>query len=796
MDAFKNTTRHTCRHCQQEVLTAEGYRQFSVAQTTKWRVPLRHDPDAVMAAAVSGCPFFVWLWDQLKSSGTPREQMRRTCIVLELEGMKLEGSPVTGSADSDLPPSSADFISRDSYDITGCTVKVETDFYTWIPGSFDVMSDWDDPSANHALARMIDGHTSSFHAIGQIRRRLQYCRAYHENCQSVASAIRPHRFLSVKETPDDNTGVKVVRVVCPEDSNIEPYAALSYCWGQDQVLKTTLANKLIMEAGVPVSLLPKTIQDAIRLTREMRINLLWVDSLCLVQDDEGELAEEIANMQHYYGNSCITISAATAKSCSEGFLRDEPELHTSEDDILGPFYFPVDLGIPEKHGQLKLVIRSSRVEAIDSRAWTLQEGLLSRRLVSFGFRIVRWSCQTESHGTYHHTHLRDSLRNFRNGIPYQPDGSYDTKWGRLKLWSTLIENYTARDLSNEQDRLPAISGIASILCQSQAKGIVGPLWDPRPRLSRGDADFHCPQEVPGKGPDDNSKLGPPLPILQSMSLTSAGPLGQERQVYYAAGLIEESIHIEDPMLDMHRGRLAGGTDNTSRPLISSMLILQLLWTRKDMAVRRQGQRPQPSRYVAPSWSWASHQGAVRTSITHIDVGLLNKIHVAIWDLGLRILDVSVAPRNPHAPYGTSNGGSVTMEGPIFQLARKDHMIARIAFDAGGLDDRPRGRRGLSCLQIIPELQGLQAKDVGQLCEIPHGIVIEPVDLDGQPQGHEKVYRRVGVYYIHYSDKGTHTSGEEEEDDEQYLLSKSLSKRLVIQPRPDPRLGDVGIIEII
>lgn len=180
---------------------------------------------------------------------------------------------------------------------------------------------------------MIDGHTSSNHVIGQIQRRLQNCKAHHENCQSVASAVRPHRFLLIEKLPDGNTSVKVIRAFGIENGDTEPYVALSYCWGQDQAFKTTLANQVDMEAGVPVSLLPKTIQDAVNLTSELRIRLLWVDSLCLVQDDEDELAKEIANMQHYYGNSCITISAATAKSCGEGFLRDKPELHTSEDDI-------------------------------------------------------------------------------------------------------------------------------------------------------------------------------------------------------------------------------------------------------------------------------------------------------------------------------------------------------------------------------------------------------------------------------------------------------------------------------
>lgn len=76
--------------------------------------------------------------------------------------------------------------------------------------------------------------------------------------------------------------VKVIQVQNLDNKDIEPYATLSYCWGQDQVLKLTSANKAEMEDGILLSLLPKTITDAIRVTRELNVRLLWVDSLCLV----------------------------------------------------------------------------------------------------------------------------------------------------------------------------------------------------------------------------------------------------------------------------------------------------------------------------------------------------------------------------------------------------------------------------------------------------------------------------------------------------------------------------------
>lgn len=158
---------------------------------------------------------------------------------------------------------------------------------------------------------------------------MQYCLAHHDDCKTAFSNIRLRRFLLVGESTD--LTVKVIRAQNLDNGDAEPYTALSYCWGQDQVLKTTSANKADVENGVPLSLLPKTITDARRITRELHIKLLWVDSLCLVQDEEVELAEEIAKMHHYYGNAHITISAAAAESCSEGFLQDHPTPHNDED---------------------------------------------------------------------------------------------------------------------------------------------------------------------------------------------------------------------------------------------------------------------------------------------------------------------------------------------------------------------------------------------------------------------------------------------------------------------------------
>lgn len=570
----------------------------------------------------------------------------------------------------------------------------------------------DDPSTDHALARLVDGHTSSGQAIGQIRRRLQYCLAHHDACKAVSRGIRPHRFVLVGKLTDCT--VKVIQAQNPDDGSAEPYAALSYCWGHDQVLKTTSANKADVEDGVPLNLVPKTITDAIRITRELGIKLLWVDSLCLVQDEEDELAKEIAKMHHYFGNAYITISAAVPASCREGFLQDHPIPSHDKTFPFGPFYFPVDLGTPERSSTLKLVHLRLEHQAIDSRAWTLQEGLLSHRLASFGSRLVRWSCRTESYGKP----VQEDLRTLRHTLSVVRRGVVGLSEQRrirmkLRLWGRIVENYTRRDLSKRGDKLRAISGVSSVLSAPST---------------------------------DNPE--------------------RQYQVDFAAGfLMANSLTHPLTMVDSSRLEIRYHPQDHFE---SGLLALQLLWhapsTRRgtlSSGLEDQKQGSQPSPYVAPSWSWASHVGAVGTAISTMVDEWCELFTLTAWEQGRKVREIITVPSKSEAPYGALSWGSIIIDGYIFLPDEEPDRIASIAFDDGRRDIAPGDCSGLFCLQIIANVdQHSQNPRVSKLCESLRGkyppsslcwrlqgIVLEAVELDGHFSSVEKVYRRVGVYYV-------------------------------------------------
>lgn len=106
-----------------------------------------------------------------------------------------------------------------------------------------------------------------------------------------------------------------------------PHLILSYCWGRGiDVAKTTTGKLEDRLRNFDIAPLPKSIQDAIILTRMMNICYLWVDAICIIQssenDDYSEFQTEASKMRDYYANAECCIAASVANNAAEGFLRE------------------------------------------------------------------------------------------------------------------------------------------------------------------------------------------------------------------------------------------------------------------------------------------------------------------------------------------------------------------------------------------------------------------------------------------------------------------------------------------
>ena len=232
-------------------------------------------------------------------------------------------------------------------------------------------------------------------------------------------------------------------------------------------MSTTTLNINDMLHGIATSTLPQTILDAITVTRKLGLQYLWVDSLCITQDSASEKDKEIAKMDRIYQNAQLTICAASAEKCNDGFLATRSMRgDSSPSTILAsiPFACPnmasgtVSLRKPEPY--------YIGYEPLSKRGWALQERVLSSRMIIYGRWQMYWQCQSQMKSDGGRTDrfddklaglsVLDSLQMQSSGHSWST--SDDAIWTG---WAKVVQDYSRRRLAQPSDKLPALSGIAN-----------------------------------------------------------------------------------------------------------------------------------------------------------------------------------------------------------------------------------------------------------------------------------------------------------------------------------------------
>lgn len=122
------------------------------------------------------------------------------------------------------------------------------------------------------------------------------------------------------------------------------YLALSYVWGKADDGRLFLNSRnedLLLQHGAleqRFDSIPTTIRDAMSVTRKLGYRYLWVDSLCLFQDDPEELQECVAIMDLFYDMAALTIVAATGTNAWAGLpgVRPTPRSFTRKVNEIMP----------------------------------------------------------------------------------------------------------------------------------------------------------------------------------------------------------------------------------------------------------------------------------------------------------------------------------------------------------------------------------------------------------------------------------------------------------------------------
>lgn len=290
---------------------------------------------------------------------------------------------------------------------------------------------------------------------------IQDCLDNHTICNK--NALEKSSYLSTRLV--DIRNMSCIQLI---DSNAiithdRRYAALSYCWvnSMPKSGRTTLSSLAAHQRQIEVKKLPKTLREAIEVTRSLKIDYIWIDALCIIQDDEVDREREITSMVEVYSCGIVTIAAGVSTSCESGFLMANRHLFRlsakSRPRETGQRFSPAESENPFFSNSLF------------RRGWTLQERELSTRVLNFTSTNVVFECRqgikryeigTASYYypsmPFEHSHwFPTEPKGWRHRILdlEDPQKSFVPLWGTESstevnwhmLWWKTIEEYSKRE---------------------------------------------------------------------------------------------------------------------------------------------------------------------------------------------------------------------------------------------------------------------------------------------------------------------------------------------------------------
>jgi hypothetical protein len=209
--------------------------------------------------------------------------------------------------------------------------------------------------------------------------------------------------------------------------------------------------------------LPKSFRDAVLVTRKLHIRYLWIDSICIIQDNDDDWEPESSRMDSIYQNAHVTIAATAAANSEAGFL--DPHLpatrvrfaHVSQ--VSESSSGESIVGSNVAYVRLKTCEEMSLKDApLNQRAWVLQEDILSRRTLHFAKDQLFWLCRQQA-TCEEGSSLRVESKVLARAVSR---GSLDINT-RRDVWWRIIEDYSSRKLTKDSDKFAALAGITSVI---------------------------------------------------------------------------------------------------------------------------------------------------------------------------------------------------------------------------------------------------------------------------------------------------------------------------------------------
>ena len=296
--------------------------------------------------------------------------------------------------------------------------------------------------------------------VSLIKQWIQSCNDQHGPCRLPTLEIARELNIHLIDVQDH----RIVPATLAEN-----YVALSYVWGPNVKPSLTRDTKLQLSStgGLDDFLIPRTLMDAIYLVKCIGMQYLWVDSLCIVQDDDIDKQQQLTIMDSIFSGAKLLVVAATGSDANTGLpgIGSTPRrISQRVEKITGTQFISAQPSVQQAIEQSKW----------NSRGWTFQEAILSRRVLVFTESLVYWCCQVNT--------CREDISS------WSPDGGLildeiNSIWPhrfqgkrfgtcRTFVYCQLAEAFSRRSLTEKRDVVWAFIGILRLQAPYFLKGFI------------------------------------------------------------------------------------------------------------------------------------------------------------------------------------------------------------------------------------------------------------------------------------------------------------------------------------
>ncbi|KAI0144860.1 heterokaryon incompatibility protein-domain-containing protein [Pestalotiopsis sp. NC0098] len=288
----------------------------------------------------------------------------------------------------------------------------------------------------------------------RLLRWMESCDKNHDECKVKNVPKLPDRYLDLGADFDGPVKLK------ESSGETGSYICLSYSWGREPFLRTTADNFGDHQRGIPLQQLPQLFRDLVTIARTLKIRYMWIDALCIIQQDPKDWEEQSVRMLSVYRNAYLTVASVSTTTPNDScFFTTDAITRVGPIEVSAISHFHRRTRDDEANFPMLL------------RAWTYQERHISQR-------ELIWDC-------FHHrtcfcerpSYLEDVVekKDFHQVI-LRPNLSDNPEWRQENLWRRMVIQYSQLHLTLRSDKLRALDGLADVFRLATNNTYVAGLW--------------------------------------------------------------------------------------------------------------------------------------------------------------------------------------------------------------------------------------------------------------------------------------------------------------------------------